>query len=79
MQFVKGYMVIFYVEVKNVINKFIGEVFSSSKQLKKKIQEMERDKNGYCGYVEIFKGQIFFWEVVIIKKYLNWGNRRQIL
>lgn len=49
-------MVIFYVEVKNVINKFIGEVFSSSKKLKKKNQEMERDKIGYCGYVEIFKG-----------------------
>lgn len=37
MWFVKGYMVIFYVEVKNVINKFKGEVFSSSKQLKKNL------------------------------------------
>lgn len=29
-------MVTFYAEVKNAINKFKGEAFSSSKQLKKK-------------------------------------------
>lgn len=29
-------MVTFYAEVKNAINKFTGEAFSSSKQLKKK-------------------------------------------
>lgn len=69
----------FYAEVKNAINKFTGEAFSSSKQLKKKPQEMERDKNGYCGHAEISKGQISFWEVAITKKHLNWGNRRQIL
>lgn len=67
-------MVTFYAEVKNAINKFTGEAFSSSKQLKKKPQEMERDKNGYCGHAEIS-----FWEVAITKKHLNWGNRRQIL
>lgn len=72
-------MVTLYAEVKNAINNFTGEAFSSSKQLKKKPQEMERDKNGYCGHAEISKGQISFWEVAITKKHLNWGNRRQIL
>lgn len=72
-------MVTFYAEVKNAINKFTGEAFSSSKQLKKNPRKWKGTKTDIVGMLRFLKGQISFWEVAITKKHLNWGNRRQIL
>lgn len=68
-------MVTFYAEVKNAINKFTGEAFSSSKQLKKNPRKWKGTKTDIVGMLRFLKDR----EVAITKKHLNWGNRRQIL
>lgn len=67
MWFVKGYMVIFYVEVKNVINKFKGEVFSSSKQLKKKIRKWKGIKMDIVGMLRFLKDRNFFGKLLLLR------------
>lgn len=67
MWFVKGYMVIFYVEVKNVINKFIGEVFSSSKQLKKKFRKWKGIKMDIVGMLRFLKDRYFFGQLLLLR------------
>lgn len=66
MWFVRGYMVIFYVEVKNVINKFIGEVFSSSKQLKK-IRKWKGIKMDIVGMLRFLKDRDFFGKLLLLR------------
>lgn len=67
MWFVKGYMVIFYVEVKNVINKFIGEVFSSSKQLKKNFRKWKGIKMDIVGMLRFLKDRYFFGKLLLLR------------
>lgn len=60
-------MVTFYAEVKNAINKFKGEAFSSSKQLKKKPRKLKGTKTDIVGMLRFLKDRNPFGKLPLLR------------
>lgn len=60
-------MVTFYAEVKNAINKFKGEAFSSSKQLKKKTRKWKGTKTDIVGMLRFLKDRYPFGKLPLLR------------